>query len=75
MPTVRVRYFAVLREKRGTSDELLTFPGGTTIGDAYASLFPGLDPVAFVRNRATVPASTTLDDGDEIGFLPPLGGG
>jgi molybdopterin converting factor small subunit len=75
MSKITVRYFAVLRERRGTDREIVEVEPGTTIGALYARLFPGLGPVGFVRNRSIVDAATAIADGDEIGFLPPLGGG
>ncbi len=79
MARVTVRYFAVLRERRGQSQEELTVADGTTVGELYTSLFPpdarGRLPVAFARNRDYVRANEVVADGDEIAFLPPLGGG
>lgn len=76
---VTVRYFAVLRERRGRDEEEVEVEPGTTLADLYRSLFPpgpeGLLPVAFGRNRAYARASETLAEGDEIAILPPLGGG
>lgn len=74
--TITLRYFAALRELRGCSSETRTIQPGTTIGALYGTLFPADAPtVAFARNRAVVPADTVLADGDEVSFLPPLGGG
>jgi molybdopterin converting factor small subunit len=75
MSTITVRYFAVLRERRGKSSESLDIAPGTTIAALYESLFPGVGPVGFARNRAMVDGDTPIADGDEIAFLPPLGGG
>lgn len=73
---VTARYFAALRETRGTSVEPVELPEGTTAAGAFAALFPGLAlRVAYAVNQATVPPDTVLHAGDEIAFLPPLGGG
>lgn len=74
--SVRIRWFAALRERRAREEELVELVPGTTVGELYAKVspIPGL-PVALVVNRALVPASTPLQDGDEVAFLPPLGGG
>lgn len=70
------RYFAALRERRGASTETLELPDGTTAAEAYATVFPGLGlRVAYAVNQATVPGDTVLRPGDEVAFLPPLGGG
>lgn len=73
---VTLLYFAVLRERRGTSTEVVELPAGTTAATAFDHLFPGLGlPVAYAVNQEMVPGSTPLADGDELAFLPPLGGG
>lgn len=73
---VTARFFATLREARGRSEEDVDLPDACTAGQSFALLFPGLElRVAFAVNQATVPASTPLRPGDEVAFLPPLGGG
>jgi molybdopterin synthase catalytic subunit len=73
---ISVRYFAVLRELRGTSTETVDLPAGSTARTAYLQLFPSLGlPVAFAVNERSVPGDTALAEGDELALLPPLGGG
>lgn len=73
---VTALYFATLRELRGTGSEPVDVPDGTTVSGAFTRLFPGLGlSVAYAVNRATVASDTVLVDGDEVAFLPPLGGG
>lgn len=76
---VLVRYFAVLRELRGVREESVVLQPGETAGRLYARLFPdtgaGRLPVMFAVNHAYASAEQLLADGDEVGFLPPLGGG
>jgi sulfur-carrier protein len=73
---VKVRYFAALRERAGRDEEWVEVPVGTTCGGLYERLFPGLGlPVAHARNHEHAQASDALADGDEIVFLPPVGGG
>lgn len=79
---VRVRYFAGLREATGTEGETLDLPEGGSVGDARALLserYPGLarllPPCAVAVNRAYVAADAPLRGGDELVFIPPLGGG
>lgn len=73
---VRVRWFAALRERRGTTEEQVDLPDGLTAREAYARLAPPAElPVAYVVNGEAVPAATRLVDGDEVAFLPPVGGG
>jgi len=79
MPKVTVRWFAVLREWRGVDAEEVEITSGETAGALYRRLIPpgpqGALPVAYARNLEYVSASTALEDGDEVAFLPPLGGG
>jgi molybdopterin converting factor small subunit len=74
-----VLFFAHLRERRGTDRETVTVAPGTTLAELYAELFPpgpdGALPVAFTRNRTVSHGADVVCDGDEISFLPPLGGG
>jgi molybdopterin converting factor small subunit len=76
---VRVRHFSVLREQRGTAEETVNVEPGTTVRALYAELFPpgrdGALPVLFAVNRAYVGPQHVLVAGDELAFIPPLGGG
>ncbi|MCA9567579.1 MAG: MoaD/ThiS family protein [Myxococcales bacterium] len=73
---VTVLYFASVRERRGRASETLDLDGPTTIGDLYADLLGADAPtVAYTRNRVVCAPDTALADGDEVSFLPPLGGG
>jgi molybdopterin converting factor small subunit len=76
---VRVRHFAVLRERRGCDEETVSVAPGETAAQLYARLFPpgpaGAMPVAFAVDHAYVKGDTPLHDGAEVAFIPPLGGG
>lgn len=79
---VHVRYFAALREKIGKDADELTVPAGATVSQARATLterYPQLAPTlagcAAAVNRAYASPETTLAEGDELVFIPPLGGG
>ena len=79
MAHVQVLYFAVLRERRGRDSERIPITEGITARELYHQIFPpgpqGALPVAYARNKASVSPDTPLADGDELAFLPPLGGG
>lgn len=79
MTRLTVRYFAVLRERRGLEVEQLEVPEGSSLAEIYADLFPpgpeGAMPVAFARNQAYAKGDEVPEEGEEIAFLPPLGGG
>ena len=71
-----VRYFARLRELRGIDCETVALPEGTTAAGAYLRLgLPAELPVAHAVNAERVPGGTVLAEGDELVFLPPIGGG
>jgi len=76
---VLVRHFAQLRERRGRDHETLELEPGLTVGALYRDLFPpgpdGALPVAYAINQALSPPHAVLRDGDEVAFIPPVGGG
>ena len=79
---VRIRYFAGLREATKIEGETLDLPGGATaaevralLGERYPALARLLPPCAVAVNRAYVAADVPLHNGDELVFIPPVGGG
>ena len=79
---IRVRLFAMQRELAGTRELAFELPRGATIEDAwrelierYPPLAPGRPSVRFARNAAYAPATTALEDGDEVAMIPPVSGG
>ncbi|MEC9389026.1 MAG: molybdopterin converting factor subunit 1 [Myxococcota bacterium] len=76
---VNVLYFASLRERAGCANQTLQLPRGATVADAFALGLPrdvaSAGGVLFAVNQAYVQADHVLFDGDEVAFIPPLGGG
>ncbi len=82
--TVKLRFFASLREKLGEAGTL-TLPAGSTVGAARDALLArgGAHAEALARGRAVraavnqkmAPESAPLADGDELAFFPPVTGG
>jgi MoaE-MoaD fusion protein len=79
--SIVVRLFASLREHLD-SDRLDVEPiAGETVGQLFERLFadrPSPDwpgPMMFAVNREYVAREHPLADGDEVAFVPPLGGG
>jgi molybdopterin converting factor small subunit len=79
---VRVLPFARIREIVGSESLERSIDTGATAGEVWADLareFPALAPLErstrLVRNGAFATAATRLADGDELGLLPPFGGG
>jgi molybdopterin converting factor subunit 1 len=79
---VRVRLFASLREAAGVPEARLDLATGSTAEDAWRRLagdFPALAPrrtsLAVSVNRSYARFDTSLRDGDELVFIPPVSGG
>lgn len=80
---VRVRLFAVLRERAGSEEVELELGEVATVADALAalrerpSLAELLDrmPVAIAVNRDYADSGTELLAGDELALIPPVSGG
>jgi MoaE-MoaD fusion protein len=80
--TVRVRFFAILKDRAGTEAVDLALPDRSTVGEAldviagrYASLAALLPRVAPAVNRAYGRRDDVLQDGDELALIPPVSGG
>ena len=81
---VEVRYFASVREALG-SGETVEVAAGDTIaslrdalgrrGGRYAEALARTRVLRSARNRLLCSEDTTLVDGDEVGFFPPVTGG
>jgi molybdopterin converting factor subunit 1 len=79
---VTVRYFASHREAVGVTDEMVTIPEGTTVGeliDRLMTTHPELqglrrDTVVSV-NRGVGSEGTVLNEGDDVALFPPIAGG
>ncbi|HEY5194985.1 MAG TPA: MoaD/ThiS family protein, partial [Solirubrobacteraceae bacterium] len=80
--TVRVRLFAILRERAGSNIEV-DLAEGATVADAIRVLseLPALAgvldriPVAMAVNREYATMDTRLLADDELALIPPIGGG
>jgi molybdopterin synthase catalytic subunit len=74
---VRVRLFAILRERAGFDELELELPDGATVGDALERLKPvaGDLKVVMAVNRDYADATATLHEQDELALIPPVSGG
>jgi molybdopterin converting factor subunit 1 len=79
---VRVLAFARIREIVGFSERDVAAPERASAHELWGQLLaehPALAELAsstrIARNGTIVPAATELADGDEVAFLPPVGGG
>ncbi len=76
---VRIRLFAMLRERAGTSELELELPDGARVRDALAApavaaLAEGL-PLVLAVNREYASDEQPLAPGDELALVPPVSGG
>ncbi|MDW5593619.1 molybdenum cofactor biosynthesis protein MoaE [Conexibacter stalactiti] len=76
---VRIRLFAMLRERAGASELELELPDGARVRDALAApqvaeLAGGLSLVMAV-NREYASEDAVLSPGDELALVPPVSGG
>lgn len=75
---ISVRFFAGLRERLGISELELSLDEGATVADAWAAALvkePIPDNVLAARNMEYVELSSTVAEGDEVAFFPPVTGG
>jgi molybdopterin converting factor subunit 1 len=80
MKSLRIQYFALLREQRGTNSEQLATAAATP-AELYEELrarhgftLPA-DRVRAAVNGEFVSADAALNDRDEVVFIPPVAGG
>lgn len=79
---IKVKFFAILRERAGTAEITKDIGDGSTITDLWQALqqdFPSLN-VAGIRllyavNQNYVSPDFELSDRDEVVFIPPVSGG
>jgi molybdopterin synthase catalytic subunit len=74
---VRVRLFAALRERAGTSNVEVELPEGASVGDVWSTLDLGAEPegLLYAVNRGYAEKSSPLSAGDEVAVIPPVSGG
>lgn len=76
--SIKVRYFASLKESLGRAEDNLEFAGLVTVGDVWRSANPDKalpsNSLAAV-NMDYVELNSAVKDGDEVAFFPPVTGG
>ena len=81
--SIRVRYFASLREQLGKTEELLVIDQLQCTGDVWSQVtqqisiekIPPSNQVLAALNMDYAQLETPIKDGDEIAFFPPVTGG
>jgi sulfur-carrier protein len=84
--TLRLKYFAWVREKLGRSDEVVELPATVQTvgalmawlalrGDAYADVFERHNVVRAAMDKRHVEVGQSITGAREIAFFPPVTGG
>ena len=76
--SIRVRYFASLKESMGRAEESISAENVTTVQDVWdkANLSkPMPDNILAAVNMDYAALETQVKDGDEVAFFPPVTGG
>ena len=79
---VRVKFFAILREKVGAAEITREIGEGSTVADLWQALqkdYPKLDVpgirLLYAVNQNYVTPDYALKESDEVVFVPPVSGG
>ncbi len=76
--SIRVRYFASLKESIGRSEDSLELAGLVTVADVWRYANPNKalpDNSLAAVNMDYVELDGAVKDGDEVAFFPPVTGG
>lgn len=79
---VRVKFFAILRERAGTGEVMKEMADGSSVADLWRELqkdyakldVPGIR-MLYAVNQNYVGVDQALKDQDEVVFIPPVSGG
>jgi molybdopterin converting factor subunit 1 len=79
---VRIKFFAILRERAGTSEFAKEVAEGSTVADLWRALqqdypklaVPGIR-LLYAVNQNYVSLDHRLSENDEVVFVPPVSGG
>jgi len=79
---IKVKFFAILRERAGTAEVTKEIKEGSTVGDLWQALqqeYPKLNVpgirLLYAVNQNYVKPENQLSDQDEVVFIPPVSGG
>ena len=76
--SIKVRYFASLKESVGRSEDDLSFTGLLTVNEVWNRANPDKsfpDNILAAVNMDYVELDNIVKDGDEVAFFPPVTGG
>jgi len=76
--SIKVRYFASLKESIGRTEDELAFVGIRSVADVWANANKNTDRpnnILAAVNMEYVGFDHLVNDGDEVAFFPPVTGG
>ena len=76
--SIKVKFFARMRDEAGLSSSEVAFVEGITLADIWSQLTSGVDypeSVMVAVNMEYISGEPELKDGDELAFFPPVTGG
>ncbi|MEE9424845.1 MAG: molybdopterin converting factor subunit 1 [Methylococcales bacterium] len=76
--SIKIRYFASLREQLGADELTIKADGVSTVFDAWQAANqaePLPDHLLYAVNMEYAQPETAVKDGDEVAFFPPVTGG
>jgi len=76
--SVRIKYFASLRETIGRSDDELPFTETTTVEEIWKQATQNMqlpERLLVAVNQEYASFDKEISDGDEVAFFPPVTGG
>ncbi len=76
--SIKVRYFASLKESIGRSDEELVFTKNISVADVWKQANDSkemAENILAAVNMEYVQLDFLVNDGDEVAFFPPVTGG
>jgi len=76
--SIKVRYFAGLKESLGRSEDNLAFTGFITVRELWHCVNPDQrlpNNILAAVNMDYVDLDSGVSDGDEVAFFPPVTGG
>ncbi|MGR9074300.1 MAG: MoaD/ThiS family protein [Gammaproteobacteria bacterium] len=76
--SIKVRYFASLKESVGRSEDIVAYDDNSTVGGVWAKANPNRpfpENVLAAVNMNYAEPDAPVKDGDEVAFFPPVTGG
>lgn len=76
--TVKVRFFASMRDRMGRAEESVAIQGATTVAELWKNIAKGTPmptSMLIAVNMEYTDPNHAVKDGDEVAFFPPVTGG